>query len=508
MVSFKSLLIILALAYTLNAHDDSKCGFNSYDHPLEFLDIEEDMSSLEEGRVLTSTTYNNIRIYGDYSRLLATAPTAYANYIQKELAPAVISFFEGALKVKYPVSGKLKLGSSVGTTCSKATPSILKTTGVDADFVYLFDSESESGTVVASSRYCYLASGSKRPIVATTVFNRPIMLAAATGDVLTHELNVYILLHEMMHSLGISDSTYKYFVDANGKTLTNHLKTITIAGESRLVIDVPSLTTKIRNYYGCSTIPGLIMENNGNSGTKDSHLERKFFVYETMSSGGIYGRRITQFSLGLLEASGWYVVDYDYAEPYYFGQGEGCNFINTKCSTTKASFDEFCTGSARGCANSGIGGGSCGGDSNADGCKYVDPKLDYHCENDASADYARLPSLQTFGRGLGSKCFTGTLNTKSAASSTSFCFKYTCSGSGSNTVLKVDVGKSTVTCSAAGKKTVTGYAGAIDCPDPLTFCNTVGVKYCPRNCLGRGTCVNNVCQCKTGFKGVDCGLTA
>jgi len=151
---------------------------------------------------------------------------------------------------------------------------------------------------------------------------------------------------------------------------------------------------------------------------------------------------------------------------------------------------------------------SCSSNSIADGCKFVDPSEDYLCENANSADYARLPSLQTFGRGLGSKCFTGSLNTKSGSSTTSFCFKYTCSGSGSSTVLKLNVGKSTVTCSAEGKKSVSGYSGTIDCPDPLTFCNTVGKKYCPRNCLGKGTCVNNVCQCKSGFKGVDCGLIA
>jgi hypothetical protein len=53
---------------------------------------------------------------------------------------------------------------------------------------------------------------------------------------------------------------------------------------------------------------------------------------------------------------------------------------------------------------------------------------------------------------------------------------------------------------------VSGYYGTIDCPDPLTFCQSGGQKYCPRNCMGRGKCVYNKCQCYIGFKGIDCGL--
>jgi len=115
--------------------------------------------------------------------------------------------------------------------------------------------------------------------------------------------------------------------------------------------------------------------------------------------------------------------------------------------------------------------------------------------------------FETYGRGAGSKCFSGNLSSKNANNPTSFCFKYTCSGSGSSTEVSVQVGSNTITCTEAGQKTINGYYGSINCPDPLTFCNTVGVKYCPLNCSGRGTCVNNKCQCNQGFSGVDCTMT-
>jgi leishmanolysin len=332
------------------------------------------------------------------------------------------------------------------------------------------------------------------------------MMKEAKGDVLLHEKNTYLLIHEMLHTFGVADGTYKYFIDANGKTRKGHVKSVSIGGSTRTVLDVAPLTERLRNFYGCSTIPGLLLENNGGSGTVGAHFERKLFPYEAMSSGGINGRRVSEFSLALLEGSGWYAPDYSYAEPYFFGKGQGCGFVNNKCSSTPA-FDEFCSGSSRACSPHGRSGGKCSSDSNADGCKWVKPDVDYDCENDDGEDYARLPDLQTFGRGAGSKCFTGDLNTrKSTGGRTTWCFKYTCSGSGSDTQLEVKVGKNTIQCTQAGKKTINGYYGSIDCPDPLAFCNTVGKQYCPRNCMGRGTCVDNKCQCRSGFTGVDCGL--
>jgi len=430
---------------------------------------------------------------------LSSAPSSFKSYIQNELAPAVLDWFQGALKVKYPVSGKLKVDSS--SVCDVKTPSTLKS-GVDADYAIIFNHKSESSSTVASSRACTTASGTRRPLIATTIFNRN-QLKPSNGDVLIHEKNIYLLIHEMMHTLAFSASHYKNFLDANGNLRKGHVKSAKLNGQTTTVIDLPELTQKLRNYYGCSTLPGIYMENDGGSGTAGSHFERKLYLYETMCSGGIFGRRVSEFSLTFLEGSGWYVPDYSYAEPFFFGQGQGCNFISATASTA-SKYDEYCSGSDRGCSNSGIAGGKCYSDSKTDGLKYVNPDEDYHCENADAEDYARLPDLQVFGRGTGSKCFVGTLNTKKSNTKTSFCFKHSCSGSGSNTQLTLQVGNKNVVCDREGERTVDGYYGSINCPDPLTFCNTVGKKYCPRNCLGRGSCVNNKCVCKSGYSGVDC----
>jgi leishmanolysin len=504
MTSLKVLLLLFALAFITKAyHGDHECTHDKENHPeAELHDVDEDTAILQdEGRLLASS-YNNIRMVAYYATS-DSAPSSFKSYILNKLAPSVLDWFQGALKVKYPVSGKLKVDSS--SVCGVSTPSALRS-GVNADYAIIFTSKSENSNTVATSKACTRASGTRRPLVANTLFNRNQI--QATNDVLEHEKNVYLLIHEMMHTLAFSASHYPYFLDANGNTRKGHVKSAKLNGKTSTVIDVPPLTERLRKHFGCSSMPGLYMENDGGSGTAGSHFERKIFLYEHMCSGGIYGRRVSEFSLAMLEGSGWYVPNYDYAEPYFFGQGQGCGFISAT-SSSASKYDEFCTSSSRGCAPQGIAGGSCYSDSKTDGMKYHNPSKNYHCENVDAEDYARLPSAEVYGRTGGSKCFTGTLSTSSSsASSTSYCFKYTCSGSGSSTQLTVNIGSKSAVCKKEGKMSVSGYKGTINCPDPLTFCNTVGKKYCPRNCMNRGSCVNNKCVCRSGYTGIDCGLSS
>jgi len=315
MTSFKTFLLSFGLLFFITLshaeiHDEYTCNHDNQDYATEDLDVEEDMSSLEAGRLLANEEYPRMRILANYDPL-DNAPSSFRAYIKNELAPPVLDFLSTALRVKYPVVGKLKADSN--KMCDVRTPSELKS-GVEADYFMIFDSRSEDSSTVASSRACQTASGTKRPLVGYTNFNRQ-MLKEANGDVLLHEKNIYLLIHEIMHTLGISKNAYDSYIDERGRTRRGHIKTKKIAGTTHTLIDVPPLTERLRKHYGCPSLEGAIMENDGGSGSAMSHFERKFFVYETMASGGIFGRRVTEFSLGMLEGSGWYVPDYNYAEP-------------------------------------------------------------------------------------------------------------------------------------------------------------------------------------------------
>jgi leishmanolysin len=353
-----------------------------------------------------------------------------------------------------------------------------------------------------------LASGTGRPLIARTVVN-PSQVPIPNGDVLVHEKNMLVILHEMIHGLGFSSSSFPYFIDSNANRLNEHITTSNIGGQTYGVLNVPVLTNKLRDYFGCNSVPGAILENSGGSATASSHFERQFFLYELMTSGSILGLRTSELTLTVLEASGWYAPDDSYGEPFTFGQGQGCSFLNYQCTGSSMWDNEFCTGTnaQRGCSPTGRGGGYCNSDPLLGNCRYMYAFENQDCEYDDGYNDARLPNVEVYGRGAGSKCFTGDLNTRASSNGqTSFCFKYTCNNNGLATTLDVQLGSTSVTCTQAGQMTVDGYYGSIDCPDPMTFCSTVGVQYCPRNCMGRGTCVNNTCQCDAGYSGTDCAL--
>jgi len=500
------LLLAFALlslsVYSHYTEEGLKCSHDSVDQNHEIVEIDEDVHP-EGERLLQELP--QFRMAAGYDAL-DSAPASYKEYMQTELVPPVLDYFQAALKIKRPLTSKITISAS--KVCSVPTPAALKS-GVVADFFVILDSAfDDASSWVAESYSCYLASGTKRPYIGKTVFNRDL-LKEPKGNILLHEKNTYLFMHELIHTLGFSKSLYKYYLDVNGKVIPNPTKTVSLLGVDRMVLDIPVLTERARNYFGCSNLEGVFLEDDGSSASYGSHLERRYFVMEHMTSGLMYTQRISEFTLGVLEATGWFVPDFSMAEPYYLGQGKGCGFFRDSCSASSFDYEEYgyCKGSTWGCGTHGRGGGKCVGDTKSDNCRYTKPDVNYDCENPNADNYVRLPSLQTFGREAGSKCFTGTLSsTSSSASTTSFCFKPTCSGSGSSTKLVIKVGSQSVTCTKEGKVSVSGYRGTIDCPDPLTFCSTIGKPFCPRGCMGRGKCVNNKCECNKGFGGVDCGL--
>jgi len=268
------------------------------------------------------------------------------------------------------------------------------------------------------------------------------------------------------------------------------------------VLDMEPLTTRLRNFYGCPTVPGIIMESGS------AHLERRYFQFEIMSTGGISSAKMSEITLGFLEGTGWYIPNYSYAEPYYFGQGQGCGIIFDECDANVFE-DEYCEGTGRGCLQVGSGGGYCKSDTKSGSCRFHKPQGEFNCENPKGIYYTAYASKQVYGRGLESKCFSGNITTKKTGDTgnTTYCFTYDCQGEGSNTKLEVNFGNEKFICENKGPLTLPGYRGYIDCPDPLNFCSTIGKKTCPKNCMGQGKCVNGKCQCNAGYQGTDCGFT-
>jgi len=500
-----AMLVIPALSDKFAPEDEElKCTHDDIEHPEpEFADIEEDYNpegNDHEGRTLAS--YSNLRTYGYYG-LLNSAPSSYKSYMQRELIPPILDFYRAALKVKYPSTSAIRTSSS--RICGITTPSVLKSGVANTDYVLMVDHAYDSSKAwVAECVVCLQATGTNRPIVAKAKVNR--WKLKATNDVLLHEKNMLCIMHEITHSLGLTNTLFKYFLSSTtGKRLTGHITTGSLNGATQTVLAIEPVRSKLRNHYGCSSLRGLYIENGGGAGTAGSHPERRHFGFDFMTSGLVYQMQVTDMTLSFLESTGWYVPNYSYGEKFAWGKNQGCQFLTGSCAASSFDYNNFCSGSTRGCAHPGRGGGVCTTDRLTGSCRFVHPNVNYDCDNSNADNYARLPSAETYGRGKNSKCFVGTLSsTSSSAASTSFCFKYTCSGS----QLTVHVGSKSAVCTREGKISVPGYKGTINCPNPASWCATVGTKNCLRGCMGRGTCNNGKCQCRSGYKGIDCGLSS
>lgn len=52
---------------------------------------------------------------------------------------------------------------------------------------------------------------------------------------------------------------------------------------------------------------------------------------------------VSDITLTFLEETGWYKVNFNYAEELEWGKGKGCKFVTGKCiENNKAVFEEFC----------------------------------------------------------------------------------------------------------------------------------------------------------------------
>jgi len=362
--------------------------------------------------------------------------------------------------------------------------------------------------------------------------------AATTKDVRI-ESDIYTTMHELTHVLGFSSKLYSYYIDTTSKTnLTGHIGSKTVNGVKIQYLDLPGLTSRLRTYFNCPTLEGAYLENQGGSQSTGSHFERRIFFNEYMTASSIKDSRLSEFTLAILEGTGWYQVDYSYAEPMTYGKNRGCEFLDTPCmskETKTSNFpEEFCTGlTTVGSFYTGRGVGPCGAgtslntqsslrssfdywgnktivaDKFADNCPHTRVYTNIDCEDSTLQSSAFASDSEYYG--FGAKGFVGTLSPQDSPLNTpyGYCFLPKCDlledGSYS---LQVKIGKNYVTCNNVGKinpPTSSGLVGKLFCPDPNTFCARIlGEGNCKGNCFGRGTCVNRQCQCDDGWGFHDC----
>ena len=122
---------------------------------------------------------------------------------------------------------------------------------------------------------------------------------------------------------------------------------------------------------------------------------------------------ISEFTLALLESTGWYTANYNMTEPFNWGRGQGCQFLDGPCINTNGipNFEEFCDADEKiACSFTARGIGYCGIgvalDPFADSCPYYTFLPAFDCENPGN-QIASLLLGEVYGES--SRCHTATL---------------------------------------------------------------------------------------------------
>ena len=100
----------------------------------------------------------------------------------------------------------------------------------------------------------------------------------------------------------------------------------------RAYINSPKVVSIAKKYFNCPTIEGVQLEEYGGTGTFGSHWEEKILLGDYMT-GVIYEEEqvISEFTLALLEDTGFYKANYYTGGLMKFGKNKGCDFLNKKC---------------------------------------------------------------------------------------------------------------------------------------------------------------------------------
>ncbi|CAG0915170.1 unnamed protein product, partial [Notodromas monacha] len=81
----------------------------------------------------------------------------------------------------------------------------------------------------------------------------------------------------------------------------------------------------------CPELEGAELEDQGHEGTALTHWEKRLFENEAMTGTHTQNPVYSRITLALLEDTGWYLPNYEMAQPLSWGRGLGCEFAMRSC---------------------------------------------------------------------------------------------------------------------------------------------------------------------------------
>ena len=205
-----------------------------------------------------------------------------------------------------------------------------KTLGIDLIIFGRFDNKLAESTL-ASAGMKYYDKEKGQPLVGVININPN----ANYSKINSKNYFESIVLHEFTHILGFSHEHLKNFTD-------NIFYKQDEYGIDRSYINSPKVLKVAKEYFNCSNIDGVELEEYGGSGTAGSHWEARILLGDYMN-GVVYPEEqvISEFTLALLEDTGYYKANYYTGGLMRYGKGKGCDFVNKRCVNSEHEINSF-----------------------------------------------------------------------------------------------------------------------------------------------------------------------
>ena len=369
------------------------------------------------------------------------------------------------------LTSNLMVGSTSQCTGGFTIPSDHVSSGIaNTDFIVYVSAGPTREGEIAFAATCQDDGGSpSRPVVALLNFGPRYL----TTDTLPIKDAVQETVHQVIHSLGFSHNQF----NSRGLTFTEEVR-----GTLRTLLNVSSVTTKLREYFGCDDISGIHLESEGGSGIALSHIDTRFLPTELMTDAG--GRVLSFVTLGIMESLGVYKANYSAAESMLTGKNVGCDYLTSTTYCNEQHNDGFFCPAENsedvGCTFDLQAYGVCTTPFLSDGCNYYNAYSNKKCYDTSQSDNDHGENFHD-----DSRCFNvsssdfrkSTTSTTTTFAHNKRCFQVRCNAEGTTMEFAVSgfLNKTWHKCDAIGQPVyVEGYDNnLVICPNITEYCTSV-----------------------------------
>lgn len=474
------LKIILSLNFLQNVFEENLTEKNN---PVSFSQFQDDKNVFE------SNAWRPIRIVADYSNM--KIKSEMVNAVSDILEKHVFTFFRSFTNV----TGSHIIEEFTSTSCEDfiSTPSSFANKKTVADLLIFIKTEFNDNQFLASSMTCKLRKWDNRPVIGMIILNeKHLKFTQQSIEALSNTL-----IHEMLHILVFSPTLFAVF-QANNPA-TKNVSIIQKNGDHVQFQKVitPKVVETGKKHFNCSTLDGILLENNGDFKSKNTHWNKLLLGNEIMTSEMKGKIVVSNFTLSLMEDSGWYLTDYNKAERLRWGENKGCDFLESNCDSI---YSEFCSENLMFSKRF-----TCSEDYKSKRlCQKTDFTgdcfvYDFIFNLDCNSPYSLTNTLDSYTEyhGLNSRCFEIELDSVETAG----CFDSVCLDG----ALEIRVNNELKICTKENE--ILSFSNfKIKCPKIVNFCSEFNNK-CKNDCNGFGKCTYGGCVCEFFKYDEDCSST-